>query len=146
MKVRNVEWIGITLGLLLAGCGAKKEAAPKPKPPEPVVVAQPEPLHHVDLSNSAGLDIVAASNTEVLVDGVSKGRGSMTVHQLASGTHEVTFVNGDGERSTLVVELGDGQYQRVQGPPGEPVETGQPAAVEYKERLIDPAEQAEPSE
>jgi hypothetical protein len=109
--IRGMVWVFMAAGWL-AACG-KPPAVPEAPTDEAdleVVPIAPEE----DLSNSCGLIIASTPSTEVLVDGKSVGKTPITVEDLASGSHEVTFVGPGGDNVTMTVELAEGQYQRVQ--------------------------------
>lgn len=98
--------------LLCTGC--KSTAAvnePDEPDPEPALNAGPPPER--SLENSAGIIISSSPSLEVKVDGKSVGKAPLTVEHLASGEHEVTFIDDAEGNATYTVELGEGEFKKL---------------------------------
>lgn len=109
MRTRAIAPIFL-LAAFLVGCPKPAEV---PDPDAVPTATAPPPPPDLDLSRSSGLVIQSQPPTKILVDGKEVGMSPITVENLATGEHEVTFVSEDGNM-TMTVELAEGQYQTVQ--------------------------------
>ena len=61
----------------------------------------------------SGIDITSSPSMEVMVNGKKVGATPTTVDKLPEGTYEVTFIDEKNGNTTMVVDLGEGEFKRV---------------------------------
>jgi hypothetical protein len=105
----------VPLVIVLAATACGGSAPPRASaPPTP---AEPEPSLGSEDDGSAVLEILAASPTEILLDGQSIGKTPISGYKVAPGSHDVTFVDGANGNRTMAVRLEPGESKVVQADP-----------------------------
>lgn len=116
---------GVVFAVVTVGCGG----APPPPPPDPIEsalagpptspVAPSAPEEPPVAEDSAYLDILSGSPTEVRLDGQSIGRTPIEGYKVSPGTHEVTFVFSPDNTPTVqvTVEAFKGAVVKLDPPP-----------------------------
>ena len=97
--------------LAFTGCSSGSDVPPPKPPTTPVLDTRPEPPPNRAIMS--GLDITSSPSMEVKVNGKDVGTTPTTVDNLPEGTYEVTFVDPKHGDTTMVVELGEGEFKRV---------------------------------
>lgn len=111
MTFRVGAAVAVAAWLVCAGCSSGGDVPPPDTPKTPVLDIQPEPPPTT--VHMSGLDISSAPPMEVKVNGKSVGTAPLTVDNLSEGTYEVTFVDPKHGDTTMVVDLGNGEFKRV---------------------------------
>jgi hypothetical protein len=97
--------------LIVGACGGSQTEAQTATPPPSSEVAEEDPAQAND--DSAMLDIIAANETEILLDGKPIGKTPLSGYKVTPGRHDVTFVDDKNGNRTMSINVGPNEAQTV---------------------------------
>jgi hypothetical protein len=106
--------------VILGACGGSQTEAQMVKPPPQSELAEEDPAQATD--DSAMLDIIAAYETEILLDGKPIGKTPLNGYKVAPGRHDVTFVDEKNGNRTMSISVGPNEAQTVKSDAAPPIQ------------------------
>lgn len=108
---RPLSALALALALGTAvGCGGGETKTDTPKPANTGQAALPDDKNN---PHDTSIDVESNQVCEILIDGKSVGKTPLMGLKIAPGQHDITFIDPDGDRRTLGVDITEGDHKSI---------------------------------